>query len=172
MIADGVATDRSVFQWENQGEAIIEGLEGFVKVPVTDTVTWSTNLTGNIRSERKDTGEPLSLIPKFTANTSVNWDITPRWNTDFGVSYYGTIEAPDISVTTGDELDTLKLDREPYALANVSTRYNLTKGITVGAGIKNLFDKQIKREGTTTSAGARTFNEPGRYYIFDVSVDF
>ncbi|MGP5211658.1 FepA family TonB-dependent siderophore receptor [Psychrobacter alimentarius] len=172
VVADGIATSRSVFQWENQGDAVIEGLEGFVKVPVTDTVTWSTNLTGNIRSERKDTGEPLSLIPKFTANTSVDWDITPRWNTDFGVSYYGTIEAPNISVTTGDELGTAKLDREPYALANVSTRYNLTDAITVGAGVKNIFDKQVKREGTTTNAGARTFNEPGRYYIFDVSVDF
>ena len=172
VVADGVAADRSVFQWENQGEAIIEGLEGFIKVPVTDTVSWSTNITGNIRSERKDTGEPLSLIPKFTANTNVNWDITPRWNTDFGVSYYGTIEAPNISVTTGDELSTAKLDLEPYALANVSTRYNLTDAITIGAGIKNLFDKQVRREGTTTNAGARTFNEPGRYYIFDISVDF
>lgn len=172
VVADGLATDRSVFQWENQGEAVIEGLEGFVKVPVTDTVTWSTNVTGNIRSERKDTGEPLSLIPKFTMNSNVNWDITPRWNTDFGVSYYGTIEAPNRSVTTGDALDTFKLDREPYALANVNTRYNLTDDITIGAGIKNLFDKQIKREGTTTNAGARTFNEPGRYYIFDISVDF
>ena len=84
VIADGIAADRSVFQWENQGEAIIEGLEGFVKVPVTDTVTWSTNMTGNIRSERKDNGEPLSLIPKYTMNSNVDWDITPRWNTNLG----------------------------------------------------------------------------------------
>lgn len=171
-VAVDSATSRSIFQWENQGEAIIEGLEGFVKVPVTDTLSWYTNLTGNIRSERKDTGEPLSLIPKFTVNSNVNWDITPRWNTDVGVSYYGTIEAPEVSVTTGDELSTLKLDRKPYALANISTRYDLSDKVTVGAGVKNLFDKQIKREGTTTNAGARTFNEPGRTYVFDVSVDF
>ncbi|WP_349773436.1 TonB-dependent receptor [Psychrobacter sp. WY6] len=161
-----------MFQWENQGEAIIEGLEGFVTVPVTDALSWYTNVTGNLRSERKDTGEPLSLIPKFTVNSNVNWDITSRWNADLGVSYYGTIDAPEISVTTGDELSTLKLDRKPYALANISTRYNLTDSVTVGAGIKNLFDKQIKREGTGTNAGARTFNEPGRAYVFDVSFDF
>ncbi|CAM4155244.1 FepA family TonB-dependent siderophore receptor [Psychrobacter arenosus] len=166
------ATNRSIFQWENQGEAIIEGLEGFVKVPVTDALSWYTNITGNLRSERKDTGEALSLIPKFTVNSNVNWDITPRWNADLGVSYYGRIDAPDISVTTGDELSTLKLSRQPYALANVSTRYDLTDKITVGAGVKNVFDKQIKREGTGTNAGARTFNEPGRAYIFDVSFDF
>ena len=171
-VAVDAATNRSIFQWENQGKAIIEGLEGFVKVPVTEELSWSTNVTGNLRSERKDTGEPLSLIPKFTVNSNVNWDITPRWNADFGVSYYGTIEAPEISVTTGDELSTLKLDRKPYALANISTRYNLTDNVTVGAGIKNLFDKQIKREGTGTNAGARTFNEPGRAYVFDVSFDF
>ncbi|MBH0085685.1 FepA family TonB-dependent siderophore receptor [Psychrobacter sp. SCQQ22] len=171
-VAVDTATDRSIFLWENQGEAVIEGLEGFVKVPVTDTVSWSSNVTGILRSERKDNGEPLSLIPKFTVNTGVDWDITPRWNANADVSYYGTIEAPNVSVTTGDDLDTLSLDRDPYAIANVSTRYDLTDGITVGAGVKNLFDTGVYREGTSTNAGARTFNEPGRTYVFDVSVDF
>ena len=172
VVENSVTEDRSIFVWENQGEAVIEGLEGFVKVPVTDTVSWSSNLTGILRSERKDNGEPLSLIPKFTVNTGVDWDITPRWNANADVSYYGTIEAPDISVTTGDDLDTATLDRDPYAIANISTRYDLTQAVTVGAGIKNLFDKQIYREGTSTNAGARTFNEPGRTYVLDVSVDF
>ncbi|MGO3338841.1 FepA family TonB-dependent siderophore receptor [Psychrobacter sp.] len=171
-VAVDTATDRSIFQWDNQGEAIVEGLEGFVQVPVTDNVRWSSNITGNIRSERKDNGEPLSLIPKFTVNTGVDWDITPQWNAGFDVSYYGTIEAPTISATTGDDSDDPLLDREPYAIANVSTRYDLTKAITVGAGVKNLFDTGVYREGTATNAGARTFNEPGRTYVFDVSVDF
>ncbi|MGP5408407.1 FepA family TonB-dependent siderophore receptor [Psychrobacter celer] len=171
-VAVDTATDRSIFQWDNQGEAIVEGLEGFVQVPVTDNVRWSSNITGNIRSERKDNGEPLSLIPKFTVNTGVDWDITPQWNAGFDVSYYGTIEAPTISATTGDDSDDPLLDREPYAIANVSTRYDLTKAITVGAGVKNLFDTGVYREGTATNAGARTFNEPGRAYVFDVSVDF
>ena len=171
-VALDTATGRSIFVWENQGEAVIEGLEGFVKVPVTDTVSWSSNITGILRSERKDNGEPLSLIPKFTVNTGVDWDITPRWNANADVSYYGTIEAPKRSVTTDDELDTLLLDRDPYAIANVSTRYDLTKAITVGAGVKNLFDTGVYREGTSNNAGARTFNEPGRTYVFDVSVDF
>lgn len=171
-VAVDTATDRSIFQWDNQGEAIVEGLEGFVQVPVTDNVRWSSNITGNIRSERKDNGEPLSLIPKFTVNTGVDWDITPQWNAGFDVSYYGAIEAPTISATTGDDSDDPLLDREPYAIANVSTRYDLTKAITVGAGVKNLFDTGVYREGTATNAGARTFNEPGRTYVFDVSVDF
>ena len=171
-VAVDTATNRSIFQWDNQGEAIVEGLEGFVQVPVTDNVRWSSNITGNIRSERKDNGEPLSLIPKFTVNTGVDWDITPQWNAGFDVSYYGTIEAPTISATTGDDSDDPLLDREPYAIANVSTRYDLTNAITVGAGVKNLFDTGVYREGTATNAGARTFNEPGRTYVFDVSVDF
>nr|WP_289057353.1 FepA family TonB-dependent siderophore receptor [uncultured Psychrobacter sp.] len=171
-VAVDSATNRSIFQWENQGEAIVEGLEGFVTVPVTDTVSWYTNITGNIRSERKDNGEPLSLIPKFTVNTNVDWDITPRWSALAGASYYGKIDAPTRSVTTGDALDGALLSRQPYAIANISTRYDINDSITVGAGVKNLFDKQIKREGTGTNAGARTFNEPGRAYVFDVSVDF
>ncbi|WP_199506993.1 MULTISPECIES: FepA family TonB-dependent siderophore receptor [unclassified Psychrobacter] len=171
-VAVDSATNRSIFQWENQGEAIVEGLEGFVTVPVTDTVSWYTNITGNIRSERKDNGEPLSLIPKFTVNTNVDWDITPRWSALAGASYYGKIDAPTRSVTTGDALDGALLSRQPYAIANISTRYDINDSITVGAGVKNLFDKQIKREGTSNNAGARTFNEPGRAYVFDVNLKF
>lgn len=171
-VAVDSATNRSIFQWENQGEAIVEGLEGFVTVPVTDNVSWYTNITGNIRSERKDNGEPLSLIPKFTVNTNVDWDITPRWSALAGASYYGKIDAPTRSVTTGNALDGALLSRQPYAIANISTRYDINDSITVGAGVKNLFDKQIKREGTSNNAGARTFNEPGRAYVFDVNFKF
>ena len=98
--------------------------------------------------------------------------MTPQWNAGFDVSYYGTIEAPTLSVTTGEGNGDPLLDRQPYAIANVSTRYNMTNGITVGAGVKNVFDTGVYREGTATNAGARTFNEPGRSYVFDVSVDF
>ena len=164
---------RSIFQWENQGGAIIEGIEAFLQMPITDSLTWNYNVTGNIRSERKDNGEALSLIPKYTINTSLDWDITDHWNSNLSASYYGEIEAPKISETTGDNLaDKFLLNRKEYLLVNLNTNYKLNDHLSLGFGIKNLFDEQVKREGTANDAGARTFNEPGRLYTVDVKVKF
>ncbi|KAF7276608.1 hypothetical protein GWI33_010034, partial [Rhynchophorus ferrugineus] len=164
---------RTIFQWENQGEAIIEGIEAFLQVPVTDSLKWNYNVTGNLRSERKDNGEPLSLIPKYTINTSLDWDITDNWNANLAASFYGRIDAPRKSGTTGDDLSKeLLLDRASYTLVNANTHYRFNDHISFGLGVKNLFDKEVKREGTANNAGARTFNEPGRYYTFDVKFDF
>lgn len=170
---NGVSRTRSIFQWENQGEAIIEGIEAYLQMPITDRLTWNYNITGNIRSERKDNGEPLSLIPKYTVNTSLDWDMTDRWSSNLNASYYGEIEAPKKSGTTGDDLaDAFLLDRDEYVLVNLNTNYLFNDHLTFGFGVKNLFDEQVKREGTGNNAGARTFNEPGRYYTFDVKVSF
>lgn len=170
---NGGANNRSVFVWENQGKAIIEGVEGFLQVPVTDTLKWNTNLTTNIRSERKDNGEPLSLIPKFTVNSSVNWDITDFWNADLSASYYDDIEAPQVAVATGNSIETAKqLNRKAYVLTNLNNKFQVSDQLSLGFGIKNLFDEKVKREGTGNNAGARTFNEPGRLYTFDIKYDF
>lgn len=164
---------RSLFQWENQGEAIIEGVEAFIQVPVTDAIKWNTNFTGNVRSERKDTGEALSLIPKFTVNTSLDWAITDNWNANMIASYYDEIEAPKFSATNGNAIEEEKqLNREAYILVNLNTQYNVNKGLTLGMGIKNLFDEKVMREGTGNNAGARTFNEPGRAYTFNIKYNF
>ena len=168
-----IVQNRSIFQWENQGEAIIEGIEAYLQMPITDTLMWNYNITGNIRSERKDNGEPLSLIPKYTVNTSLDWDITDRWSSNLNASYYGEIEAPKKFGTTGEDIpDEQLLDREEYVLVNLNTNYIVNKYVTFGLGVKNLFDEQVKREGTSNNAGARTFNEPGRYYTFDIKLSF
>ncbi|AFJ02321.1 TonB-dependent receptor, Outer membrane receptor for ferrienterochelin and colicins [Methylophaga frappieri] len=164
---------RKIFRWENQGEAIVEGVEGFVQVPVTENISWYTNLTYNIRSESKETGEPLSLIPEYTINSNLGWDITPNLHFNYNISYYGKIEAPERSVTTGDPLDLDQLiDRDPYAISNVNLRYEVTNKLALGFGVKNLFDKKIMREGTSNNAGANTYNELGRTYMVDAQYNF
>lgn len=164
---------RTLFQWENQGEAIIEGIEAFIQVPLTENLKWSHNFTGNIRSERKDNGEPLSLIPKYTFNTSLDWDINESWNTNVIASYYGAIEAPKKATTTGDDIAVeQQLDRDEYVLVNLNTNYKVNDHLAFGFGVKNLFDEEVKREGTANNAGARTFNEPGRAYTFNIKYNF
>lgn len=160
-----------LYRWENQSDATIAGLEGFVNLTFDD-VNWYSNVTSNIMSERKDNKEPLSLTPKYTLNSSLNWQMTQDWQAGLAVSHYGKIDAPKKSVTTGETLKTKRLSVSPYSIVNANTQYQATDNIKIGFGVKNLFNKQVNREGTSNNAGARTFNEPGRYYTVDVTLDY
>src|SRR5690606_8012758 len=75
----GQADGTNLFGWENSGPAVISGLEGSLTVPVHDTVTWTTNFTYILESEREVFGRladgtdgiyytPVSLVPEYTVN--------------------------------------------------------------------------------------------------------
>ncbi|WP_140412695.1 TonB-dependent receptor domain-containing protein, partial [Escherichia coli] len=72
----GTYANSDIFKWENVPKALVEGLEGNLTVPFTDTVQWSSNLTYMLESKNKTTGDYLSITPEFTLNSSVNWQAT------------------------------------------------------------------------------------------------
>ena len=81
--------DADVFQWSNVPEAIVEGLEGTLNVPVSQQVSWNTNFTWMLRSENRETGEPLSIIPEYTINSTLDWQVTQPLSTQATVTWYG-----------------------------------------------------------------------------------
>ena len=167
----GRFNNQTVYQWENVPKAVISGLEGNLRVPVLETVTWSTNATYMIQSEDKTTGEPLSLVPEYTINSNIEWQATKELQLNLGITHYGKIEAPTISYSTQREL-TNTSERDPYTLVNVGARYEFNENLRLLAGVTNIFDKTIKREGTGNAAGANTFNEPGRAYYLSLTGSF
>jgi ferric enterobactin receptor len=46
-----VKTD--IYQWENVPKAVVEGLEGTLNVPVSETVNWTNNITYMLQSKNK-----------------------------------------------------------------------------------------------------------------------
>lgn len=56
------STGTPVYQWENVPKAVVQGLEGSLNVPVSETVTWSNNATYMIENKNKTTGDYLSVI--------------------------------------------------------------------------------------------------------------
>ncbi|MGS9140027.1 TonB-dependent receptor domain-containing protein, partial [Salmonella enterica subsp. enterica serovar Infantis] len=64
-----------VSQWENVPKAVVEGLEGTLNVPVSDTVHWTNNVTYMLQSKNKETGERLSIIPPYTLNSTLSWQV-------------------------------------------------------------------------------------------------
>ncbi|MXE01807.1 TonB-dependent receptor, partial [Escherichia coli] len=70
--------------------ALVDGIEASMSFPlVKDRLNWNTNATWMITSEQKDTGNPLSVIPKYTINNSLNWTITQAFSASVNWTLYG-----------------------------------------------------------------------------------
>ncbi|WP_252271037.1 TonB-dependent siderophore receptor [Pseudomonas subflava] len=168
-----LANGRRVLQWENTDEAVVEGVEGNLFVELTPSLDWNTNFTYMLESEDKETGEPLSVIPEYTLNSSLDWQATAQLSFQLTGTYYGKQEAPSLNRRTGQEIDAqAQQDVDPYGLVGVSGGYEFNQNYSLRVGISNLFDKQIYREGNANDAGANTYNEPGRAYYASVTASF
>lgn len=168
-----LSNGRRVLQWENTDEAVVEGVEGNLFVALSPQLEWNTNFTYMLESEDKQTGEPLSVIPEYTLNSSLDWQVTQQLSLQLTGTYYGKQEAPSLNRRTGQAIDAdAQQDLDPYGLVGVSAGYEFNSNYSLRVGISNLLDKQIYREGNANDAGANTYNEPGRAYFASVTASF
>lgn len=121
-----------------------------------------------IQSESKDTGNPLSIIPKYTVNTMLDWQVNSKLSANLSWTTYGR-QKPRENAEIRKEQNAMS-DKEigAYSIVGIGSNYQLTKDLRLNAGISNLFDKQIYREND----GASTYNEPGRAYYAGVTLSF
>ncbi|MCW2487146.1 TonB-dependent siderophore receptor [Candidatus Symbiopectobacterium sp. NZEC127] len=185
----------NIFQWENVPKALVEGLEGSLTVPVTETISWNNNITWMLRSENKTTGEYLSITPEFTLNSSVSWQATDDLSFLGKMTWYGRQKpkkynyqgTPVASIPLTAAYDTNEVS--PYAVFGLSSTYKVNKNLSITGGVDNLLDKRQFRKGnaqsltstddntgvtsiTSYGAGAATFNEPGRTFYVSVNTSF
>ena len=166
------ATRGRIFRWENTPEAVVQGIEGNLLVPVLESLSWNTNFTYMIESKDKSTGQPLSLIPEYTINTSLDWQARDDLSLRLALTHYGKQEARTVDTlgfaNSGSEL----WQRDPYSVVDVSGTYHINENTRFTAGISNLFDEQLFREANSSGAGANTYNEPGRAYFVSLTATF
>ncbi|QDY71308.1 FepA family TonB-dependent siderophore receptor [Qingshengfaniella alkalisoli] len=160
-----------VFRWENTKEAVIEGIEANLRVPLLDSLTWSTNATMMLNSEDKETGQPLSLVPDYTINTQLDWSVTDSLDLLVSATHYGETPSPEKSVTSGAVIENPE-SRDPYTLVDLGAVWQVNDVWRVNAGVKNVFDERVFREGTSNNAGANTYNEPGRTFTLGLNATF
>lgn len=157
-----------LFRWENEGKAVISGLEGNVSTALGQNVAFNANFTRMIKSE-KDNGQPLSLVPDYTINAALDWSATPDLTVTLGATHYGPIDAATVSSTTNADLDETNR-RGGYTLVGLGASWTISDSARLSGGVTNLFDKRILR--TDTSTGANTFNEPGRAFYLSLTSIF
>ncbi|CRY39103.1 TonB-dependent siderophore receptor [Yersinia enterocolitica] len=174
----GAYANSDIFKWENVPKALVEGLEGNLTVPFTDTVQWSSNLAYMLESKNKSTGDYLSITPEFTLNSSVNWQATDDLSLLSTVTWYGRQKPKKYDYQGLPVTGTARNEVSPYAIFGLSASYTVTKNVSVTTGIENLFDKRQFREGNAQNvaniagAGAATYNEPGRTYFISLNTQF
>jgi ferric enterobactin receptor len=166
------ATQGRILRWENTPEAVVQGLEGNLLIPVLESLSWNTNFTYMIESKDKQTGQPLSIIPEYTINTSLDWQARDDLSFRLALTHYGKQEARTIGATGAANTGAALWERDPYSVVDISGTFDITENTRFTAGISNLFDEQLFREANSSGAGANTYNEPGRAYFVSLTATF
>ena len=160
-----------MYQWTNARKDVVEGVEGNLTVPLHQTLKWTTNFTYMHKSINKDTGNPLSVTPKFTINSSLNWQPNEKFDAALNVTYYGkqkprTVILNNAERNTGLSGETVK----PYGLVGISAGYRFNNHVNLRLGVNNLFNKKLYRSSNNSSA--QSYNEPGRAFYGSLKVSF
>ncbi|EPZ4997983.1 TonB-dependent siderophore receptor [Klebsiella oxytoca] len=177
-------TYTDIYQWENVPKAVVEGLEGTLNIPVSETVNWTNNITWMLQSKNKETGERLSIIPEYTLNSTLSWQVHQDVSVQSSLTWYGKQEPKKYDYQGKPVTGSDKKAISPYSIVGLSATWDVTKNVSLSGGVDNVFDKRLWREGNAQTvsdtktgdymagAGAYTYNEPGRTWYMSVNTHF
>lgn len=140
-------------------------------------IRWTNNFTYMMDSKDKKTGNPLSLVPKYTINSIFDYDITDQLDMNFVYTQYGRQKSRQFAenrieagVGSGVTSSAIKpSDVKSYSLVGLNMGYKFNSQFSTRLGVSNLFDKQILRDSNSIS---QTYNEPGRAYYASLKYSF
>lgn len=171
-----------LYQWENVPKAVVEGLEGTLNVPVSETVNWTNNITYMLQSKNKETGDRLSIIPEYTLNSTLSWQVRDDVSLQSTFTWYGIQEPKKYNYKGQPVTGSEKNEVSPYSILGLSATWDVTKYVSLTGGVDNVFDKRHWRAGnaqttggatgTMYGAGAETYNESGRTWYLSVNTHF
>ena len=168
-----------LLQWENTPKATISGIEGNLVIPLHDTLKWSNNFTYMHKSEDYQ-GNPLSLVPKHTINSTLSWTPNEHFDANLTFTHYGRTKPRGVAINRLERDGNPRAGVTPltsehnqtqvgsYGIWGINAGYNWNKRVAVRGGVSNLFNKKLYR----TTAGAQTYNEHGRAFYGSLKVSF
>ena len=177
---NGKGTD--LYKWENVPKAVVERLEGTLNVPVSETVNWTNNITYMLQSKNKETGDRLSIIPEYTLNSTLSWQVYQDVSVQSTFTWYGKQEPKKYNYKGQPVTGSEKNEVSPYSILGLSATWDVTKNVSLTGGVDNVFDKRHWRAGNAQTtggdkgymygAGAETYNESGRTWYMSVNTHF
>ncbi|WP_404680611.1 siderophore enterobactin receptor FepA [Raoultella terrigena] len=176
------AAGTDLYKWENVPKAVVEGLEGTLNVPVSETVNWTNNITYMLQSKNKETGDRLSIIPEYTLNSTLSWQVYDDVSVQSTFTWYGKQEPKKYNYKGQPVTGSEKNEVSPYSILGLSATWDVTKYVSLTGGVDNVFDKRHWRAGNAQTtggttgymygAGAETYNESGRTWYMGINTHF
>ncbi|WBA08302.1 ligand-gated channel protein [Salinivibrio kushneri] len=126
----------------NVDEAVTQGIEASLFVPVTETVDVSASYTYT-DSEQKTgdyKGQPLTQIPQQLAYGEVNWQATERLSPWVSATYRGEEMDPVTGPSSRSNIE------PSYTLVDAGMNYQLSDAIELQGAVYNLLDKTREYE--------------------------
>lgn len=151
---DTVAIKNSVSQEQNVGKEIFRGAELAASIFATDNLTLGANYTYT-QAKNKTKHLIVTDIPKHKFFAYVDWRIVPS------VAFYISQEAEHGRYYL-DDAKTVKLSG--FGNTNAKVIYNVTKQLSLEAGVSNIFDKNYYYQ-----AG---YPEEGRLFFSNMRYQF
>lgn len=143
------------FWWtvaQNIDKARTRGVEASIAVPLHERLRWNTNVTRMLESRNRTTGADLLVVPRITANSTLDWAIGDDWSLDLSAQHVGRqLTAVAAGSRSGPTF------ARAYTTYDVSTRYEVNSNLTLRAGVLNLRDTATLEEGNNYDGGARTY---------------
>ncbi|MFK3705158.1 TonB-dependent siderophore receptor [Klebsiella sp. NPDC088457] len=173
-----------IYQWENVPKAVVEGLEGTLNIPVNETVSWTNNITYMLQSKNKTTGDRLSIIPEYTLNSTLSWQVYQDVSVQSTFTWYGKQQPKKYNYKGQPATGSETTEVSPYSIVGLSATWDVNKNVSLTGGVDNVFDKRQWRAGNAQTtgdinsanymagAGAYTYNEPGRTWYMSVNTHF
>ncbi|MDO4233152.1 MAG: TonB-dependent receptor [Lautropia sp.] len=134
----------------NAERARTRGIEANLTVPLPAGITWRTNATRMLQAENLDTRQALIDTPKLSLGSTLDWDISDRWNASLSAQYTGR-------QLQADSRGNASTFVSAYTTIDIATSYTLNQTFTVRGGVTNLTDKQSREAGNNYDDGGRTF---------------
>ncbi|WP_274572362.1 FepA family TonB-dependent siderophore receptor [Neisseria leonii] len=157
-----------LYQWSNTPKATIAGFEGNLVVPLHDTLKWRNNFTYMQKSEDYQ-GNPLSLVPKHTVNSTLAWTPSEKWFANLTFTHYGRQKPRTVATNRTENRSGLNTDEvASYGLWSANVGYRFTKKSEAVLGVSNIADKKLYRTGN----GARSYNQHGRAFYGSLKIGF
>lgn len=126
----------------NVDEAVTQGVEASLFVPVTENVDVSASYTYTDSEQKTGAykGQPLNQIPQQLAYGEVNWQATERLNPWISATYRGKEMDPTEGPSSRSNI-------EPgYTMVDTGANYQLTESIELQGAIYNLFDNTLEHD--------------------------
>ncbi len=138
-------------QYQNIGKVSSKGFELGLMSALTNTLELGGNYT-YIDRENKVNATKLTNVPRSKLFTYAKWAATPAMNVFANVEYNSKRYTNDNRVAAG------------FTLVNAKLSYTLQKGVTLEAGVNNLFDRNY--------AYTEGFYEEGRNFFANMNYRF